>query len=91
MSIVKRLNSIQNQIDLNESLFPKMPDFDNMTELELDEYMQAGLTRSHNEQKIFSYAEAVRTLENELKNNLIDKKDFDLLVIAEKTFWNIQE
>lgn len=87
MSVAKRLNTIENQIDLNESLFPTAPDFGNMTELELDEYMQTELTRSHYEQKILNYAEAVKTLENELKNNLIDQKDFDLLLSAEKDFW----
>ena len=56
-----------------------------MTKYELDEYIQRELIITHYEQKIKSFNEAKEILESELQNGLIEKKDFELLLNAEKT------
>ena len=84
--MLKRLNYLKRKFELSE-IEPK-PDFDNMTEQELDVYIKRVLEEQHRENGIQSYEMAKDELLFELSNDLISKQEFELMLEGEKMYWN---
>lgn len=86
MNLYSKLNRIEKNLRCSD-LFFKVPDFDNWTEDELNQYIVSWQNKFHIENKINNFQDAKRILESELIRDLISNDEFDLILKGEKEFW----
>lgn len=83
---IKRLTHKYNLIRMNKG---DKPDFQNMTEPELDRHIKLMLEDEHRAKNIISFDLALKQLSFELDNNLISKEEYQLFIDAEKNYWSV--
>ena len=74
MNLTNRVKTIENHISMNENLFPEVPDFDNMPENELNEYLFRALL------------DEIKTIKPVCRFNGIELKDRESFIRGLKLF-----
>jgi hypothetical protein len=76
------------KIEMAMDGLPKKPDFDSMSEEELDFHIRRMLEKEHREDGTRSYEMAEHKLMFELNEGLISQQEFEMFLEGEKKFWN---
>mgnify|MGYP007072875015 CR=1 FL=1 len=87
MSFNRRLLNISRKIELHKELFPSMPDFEKWTDEQLEKYINAETEKSHKENAIKNYDEAISLLKSYDERGFISKEELKIFIAIEKEFW----
>ena len=87
MNFRERIKKIERAIEMNENLFPKMPDLTKWSNEELDQYIISETNKFHIENGIKNFEDAEKIYKSYLERELISKEEFDIFIGGEKEFW----
>lgn len=88
MSLLSRINNVARAIKTHRELFTDAPGYESWDNKKLYEYIISYINKLHADYKINSFKDAQSTYSYYLKKESLSKEAYDLLLKAEKIFFD---